>query len=605
MTHILFLTAALSFPLVMECWKNNALTQENLVIPNAELRIDHDFLQQQSKLFHQFPLPEIRSRMAKELQQIHDPAVAKHICGMIEKEKNPFVCDDLFQSLKRLFVKTGKNQYLPSAKWLKPYLQNESALVREAAFTLYMMTGDHNVQQILTFLQKEKIPFVLRNMTKILTKKNASLLPGKQLGEIYYISRNNPYRQAAIMELLAMQRENPDTDVILASAAKSSNPLLRAAVARGLANNLQENKLLPQLIQDTDPAVRLAAVATRDGISLSKKTIPPYHKKVILQKQFADPSPAIRAAAAESTKYYKGLDITADLVKLFADEDITVRKAACRALTLQKPSHLLRKEVVAIGNQMIPARREIAALFDNLKDISHAPDILRWLDESEDDIFTEEAITILGNLKYKKAANSMIARSSSVNPKIRTAAAVAFGKLNVAKTFPTLKKLYRDKNQDTADAAMSSMFQLKNKVFAQDFYHALKTRTLETEMIRTIACRAIAQLQLYQSTILPDLTILIEKACILIPMSPPMPDSFRVRISAMLLLKEELQRGNADAKTVFERNLNPTVAKDAEQDPTYDEFLRQLREAYSGNKVIGSPIEPMEATWTIFYNKGK
>ena len=124
-------------------------------------------------------------------------------------------------------------------------------------------------------------------------------------------------------------------------------------------------------------------------------------------------------------------------------------------------------------------------------------------------------------------------------------------------------------------------------------------------MIRTIACRAIAQLQLYQFSILPDLTSLIEKACILIPMSPPMPDSFRVRISAMLLLKEELQRGNADAKTVFERNLNPTVAKDAEQDHAYDEFLRQLREAYSGNKVIGSPIEPMEATWTIFYNKGK
>ena len=117
---------------------------------------------------------------------------------------------------------------------------------------------------------------------------------------------------------------------------------------------------------------------------------------------------------------------------------------------------------------------------------------------------------------------------------------------------------------------------------------------------RAIACRALLHYELKKKTI-ANLTKLILKPCIRIPMAPSQMDADHVRISALLLLREWARKGNPAAVKACSSIMDElNQAKDDSElrTPEFDEYRRQMEAVFQGKKVRPKEIKPIRLNFT-------
>ena len=105
----------------------------------------------------------------------------------------------------------------------------------------------------------------------------------------------------------------------------------------------------------------------------------------------------------------------------------------------------------------------------------------------------------------------------------------------------------------------------------------------------------------YIESQIANLTKLILKPCIRIPMAPSQMDADHVRISALLLLREWARKGNPAAVKACSSIMNElNQAKDDSElrTPEFDEYRRQMEAVFQGKKVQPKEIKPIRLNFT-------
>ena len=579
----LLLAAALCFPSAPDLWKAGPLTDEVMKIPSVPVFAPEQQLQAQVRLYRQLRSPIQRSRMAIEFSETNNPAAFLLLLRLLNAEKDSFVQDNILESLLRL-QRNGYGARMDETVLLR-YFKSASPAARSAAALLYLGNRQQpNPAPVLeAFGQETSIP-VLNRLLEALRPLAGKIASSQLTGLYEKTPAGNIGLRGLALELLAGQ-DNADGSALLQKALQDPSPLIRIHVARGLAANPKSgSKLLNDASLDQHPAVRLAAARIEK---------PDPARSAILEKLLSDPSPAVRAAAAQSLGT-AGTEAAAELlVKPLADAEIAVRRAASDALIRLKPAQSIHERVVNTGNTAPSARRQALAFLVGTNDQKQEETILRWIKESEDPLFLQEAAAALGILNCRHSGKTLIGLSSSKDEKIRTAAAVSMGQLKLPETFPTLAKLCRDRAIKVAEAAFMSMYQISDRSFVPEFERMTGRFTEDGANCRAIACRALTAFPL-KAKVIANLNKLITTACIRVPMTGPMPDTDHVRVSALMLLQEHARKGDSAARAAWQKNLTFLNQQKPDSELRSDdlaEYIRQLQAAEAGQPVKPKAIE--------------
>ncbi len=582
----LLLAAALCFPSAPDLWKGGPLTDEVLKLPTAPVFAPDRQLQAQVRLYRQLRSPFQRSRMAIEFTETNNPAAFRLLLDLLGSEKDSFVQDNILESLLRLQRK-GCGTRMDDNILIR-HFKAASPAARSAAALLYLGNRSRpDPGPVLEAFRKETSVSVLNRLLEALRPLAGKISPGRLAGLYENAPAGNIALRSLAAELLARQ-ENADGSGLLQRALRDPNPVIRMHAARGLAANPKAgSKLLVDASADRHPAVRLAAA----GIEK-----PDAARTAILAKLLSDRSSSVRAAAAKSLGT-AGTKAAAELlVKKLADSEIAVRCAASDALIQLKPDQDIHKKAVETGNSSPVSRRQALAFLVRTRDQGQEETILRWIKESDDPLFLEEAAAALGILNCRRSGKTLIGLGSSKEEKIRTAAAVSMGQLKLPETFPTLAKLCRDRAIKVAEAAFMSMYQISDRSFVPEFERMTGRFSEDGANCRAIACRALAAFPL-NAKVIANLNKLVTTACIRVPMTGPMPDADHVRISALLLLQEHARKGGAAAKAAYQKCLTALSREKSGSElfsEDLEEFLRQIKAAEAGQPVKPKTIDSVK-----------
>jgi|GEM_PF-2530807 len=604
MNLFLLATALVCFPPVMDLWNAGPLTEAVLRTPNPPPCASTAQLNAQVRIFRQLDSTPLRSRMALEFSNARNPEAFKILMKLLKTEKNPFVRDNILTALLNMkhqgFAVRGNDGLFAD------FLQSGSPLARAAAMELYLTCGTNpDPARILTSLGKEHSAMVLNRLIELLRPfaiKNRmvdSPVAGQsceaQIARLYDETPQGNILLRAFAAELAAQLPGADGSAVVEKALKDPSVVIRMQAARGLAANSDAVKAFAAAAQDEHPAVRLAAAR----IIVTKNGLPNPERVKVLISLLNDPVPAVRTAAAKSlgTASAEAADHLSDR---WNDPEIAVRRAVAKALIELKPSAAIHARAVETAEQNPICRRQVLEFLVQTGDRDHFPNILRWIGQSKDPLFLREAAAALGKLNCRTGDAALNRLADSKDPAIRQAAAVSMGQLKLPATFPTLIKLCRDREIKVAEAAFFAMFQIRDPSFLPEFERMTGRFTDDGANCRAIACRALIHYELKPRTI-ANLTKLILKPCIRIPMSPPQMDVDHVRISALLLLREWAGKGNPGAVRACSSIMNELDrAKDDSElrTPEFDEYRRQMEAAFQGKKVRPKEIEPPPLSFT-------
>ena len=582
----LLLAAVLCYPSAPDLWKGGPLTDEVMKLPSAPVFAPDQQLQAQVRLYRQLRSPFQRSRMAIEFSETNNPAAFPLLLNLLGSEKDSFVQDNILESLLRLQRK-GYGVRMDDNILIR-HFKAASPAARSTAVLLYL----GNRQQpdpgpVLEAFRKETSVPVLNRLLEALRPLAGKISPDLLSGLYENAPAGNIALRSLAAELLARQ-DNADGSALLPKILQDPNPVIRLHAARGLAANSKSgSKLLNDASLDKHPAVRLAAAWIEK---------PDAARTAILEKLLSDPSPAVRTAAAKSLGT-AGTKAAAELlIKSLADSEIAVRRAASDALIQLKPDQDIHKKAVETGNASPRSRRQALAFLVRTRDEGQEETIQRWIKESDDPLFLEEAAAALGILNCRRSGKALISLGNSKEEKIRTAAAVSMGQLKLPETFPTLAKLCRDRAIKVAEAAFMSMYQISDRSFVPEFERMTGRFSEDGANCRAIACRALTAFPL-SAKVISNLNKLITTACIRVPMTGPMPDADHVRVSALLLLQEHARKGNSAARAAYRKNLaflDQLKPESELRSEDLAEYIRQIQTAEAGQPVKPKQIDSVK-----------
>lgn len=595
----LILTQSLLYPSVTELYRQGkALTMETCAVPSMKVYADDAQLSRQKKIFEKMPSVSLRSDLARWFSRSRNAKSGPVLLELLAKEKNSFVRLDLVRSLQNL--KDEKVDYSLPADFASCFLQKEApAGFKAAAMTLYKsFYPQRSVKVIFKAVQEDMEPYLL-NTAYLLLKDNADQLPRADLIALYKKGKSQSYGgelHCFAASLLSRQKLSPEWNKELLRDLKSEHLLLAARIAEGTAQNPSAD---PELIRNSSwdgrEAVRLGAAKTK---SLTRE------KLEVLLHLCTDRSSFVREEALRSFgRELRSLDpqqretVLLTLLSGVKDPVKSVREASICSLTAFSLSAEEHSLLLSQAYSFAPAWEQIIYYARKKQLKSYAPAIAGMLDPLRKDvILLREALLSLGEMKYIPAVKQVMNLASSKDPSIRQACAFALGCFRQKISFPTLKKLLRDKEQKVAFEAAKAMFTIGGKDFTRDHLWLLRTRTSDRADQRAIALRSLAKEPLPASA-WKDLETLLLKECIVEPMSPPMPDACTVRISVLMLLHTKSLMKDPRAGALLSRalkELSRPGKDDGMEDPVFDEYFRQFRDFRAGKKVLPGKIKSME-----------
>lgn len=578
--------AGLFYPSVIGSWLNGPLTPAALSVPEAEKTVDEEQLKQQKKRFRRQTSPKIRARMAWELRNAGTPAAFRLLTRLLKNEQDRLVQEKLFRSL--LYLQQHGAAVPGGDSWLPEWFSARTPEIRSAAMVLYLTCAQNpDPVPVIQALYQEHSPQVLTPVGRILQPR-AMEISRSLLCNLYVCAEpGNIALRAFAIGLLARQ-SNPDTSILLRDAVQDSDPVIRIALAQGLAaHSAGPMELLKKTAADPLPAVRTVSAQLRN---------PDSGRENLLGYLLSDPEPQVRAAAAESLGTAGTLSAAAALTEQIADSMVRengrsgtaqVRNAVAKALESSTLSPEICTELTASADRVPEIRPLVIRLLLHFGRPSAAPTALRWLQGSEDVSLQKAAVSVILKTKYAPALPELVRLTDSADPEVRQIIAETLGLFRTETAVNALKKLSYDKNSAVADAAALAMYRSGNPVFLPEFRHALADRSPDGAVRRAIACRAVSALDAADKRILEDLETLAATPCIPQPEKGiAAPDTDFVRLSALLALLEAARNGNREAAKIYDRSMQLLKQLPAGlTSPAFREYLRQV-DAFARNQPV-------------------
>ena len=293
------------------------------------------------------PSPELRRDAARALVALSDPRAKRRLGWMLNDvdasvrsaalscfaalEPSPLlVAEAALQSSQEdvrvrgldILVKQGKGTEADAL--LTDSIEDESARVRSEAFRTLWAWHEREPLSPLDRTLTARFPDLrLRAVTELLSlakdAKSASATPARERLVKLIADRDHGVAKAAYEAVLELAGKD-DEATHLAGIA-SNHPLLRAQAAKDTVKASFERVRGPlsRLLEDTDPAVRIAAVEALDRVSTESGPI-----AVGLQSSFLD----LRVRAAELLAVRHEESLIDPMQALLADKDLLVRMPA-------------------------------------------------------------------------------------------------------------------------------------------------------------------------------------------------------------------------------------------------------------------------------------
>ncbi|OGV58629.1 MAG: hypothetical protein A2X49_04995 [Lentisphaerae bacterium GWF2_52_8] len=588
----LILLATVFFPLIAPIWEKGPLDAKNTLVPQALPRLDDRQLDELAAYFKQATDPRMRSSLAMDLANCNNPYGEKIACELLSGEKNDFVCEDLLSALNRM----RDTQGLPSANPLKVFFNHQSPRVRAYAAAVYLRkTGDGTA--LANMLAGEDSEFTTSFLLNELAKRPDSCPQDK------LISLLDPKiipKRAGAAYALALNSPDPDALAPLQKLLADQSTAVRAALARGLAERKKDggNKLLDSLSADTHPSVRaLAASAPANEV-----------REKFLLKLSADPDYEVRRAACTSLRHRNSDAAVNALIGRLGDESLLVRSAAEDSLAEIKPGKGAVEKISA-GIADPKSRDSAIRCLGLLKAEEHAPLIVSALEKAESAetiIRCADALALIG---YKPAASALSAKDAFPEASVRRAIAISLGKLGVKESYPSLEKLASDKDNEVVQGALQAMGIVGDPYFAPLLgKQALNFSMTTPPETRAAACWSLGRTGSNDASIINGMKDICSKE-VLSVMGQRMCDSDFVRASALFTLVELSRKNTAGAEEAFnamsEWLRNPPKDKFASVSDSLLDFLRQAELYKKGQKAEPAelPVSQLEPVMTKLKKK--
>ena len=277
------------------------------------------------------------------------------------------------------------------------------------------------------------------------------------VGALYY---EDPLVRIAAAEALGLL-EWPASIVPLGDAALSdSDPSVRQAAARALGKLKYQSSLefLKQVLRDIEPSVRKAAVealgelgfddavrallqvALFDGDEEVRqfaiqvlRQLDPEEAMEFLLTSLANPDSYIRRAAVDALWRFGGTDAFEPLLRTaLTDESPAVRREAVAALNELAPEMALAALLDAVDDPDLNTRKAAVEALGSLGNPEAFGPLLEIALTDDDGELRRQAIDVLDTLSADRTRDGLIAALGDADPRIRRAAAEAFGYLGLS-----------------------------------------------------------------------------------------------------------------------------------------------------------------------------
>lgn len=293
------------------------------------------------------------------------------------------------EALQKMAHSSPTEVFTTLKNWLE---RSEVALKAAAAFILGELAPDDNVPLLIPLLE-DFSPEVRREAALALGKSHYSEVPSLLVSLAH---DDEMVRKAALEGLAIFFKDGWGEDIF--ELAKTANSSIRAFVIEALASRPDEKvlSLLTSLLEDADSSIRSKAALLLGTVKLESKAI-----VGALIERLDDDVSEVKKAAALALGELGVAEAAPHLVSFLLQPDPALRIVALSAWPKVKD----RKRVEAIVNCLKKGGKEekIAAL-KALRSVGEgdlAPDLLVFLEEKDDEVFTETLRTLAAILKER------------------------------------------------------------------------------------------------------------------------------------------------------------------------------------------------------------
>lgn len=602
------------YPVIVEAWQKGILFSETAALPESSPVLEEKLLKKYSSLYKSLKDPALRKVLAFELRQSHSKSSFRMLTELLNKEEDFFCKSALLDSMRHLAEKGYGDKDFAEKSLLYLDLKNTESK-KNAAFLYFHLSALPAPEKVFSKLKGDGEEYLMRQFFPILIRyKNDAC---KKMAEDWR-NETDPARKAVGSGLSLLYCDGKEVKEELLKAALPSNPyLVRLYLAMGAAYK----KDLPpiffdHLFKDGDNGLMLAYLKSVRGNTIQKGCDEKIIRKLLSSEKQSISLQLAALEALEKAGERASTDICVDM--LTAKEPV-LRRAAVQALVKMVPEYAVRKKIIESAVKYPPARLEIARFFEIVRDEKFDDTIILFLENTGKNLdaklreieLEKSCIKILTKGKEAKVISSIIRKSSSPVVSVRECVAECLGSFPGRKSLGTLKKLLRDKEPAVVKAALSSITRLimqgkaDKKIAATVLGKELifQTGNLKFEFAeaRAGAIRAAALLFLTEKC-RKNLERLVEKECIVQPMTPPSLDADHVRVSCLLALYEAGKNGSKICKKSFERLLSAQIdkaGKDEYASEAWKEYLRQINLMQQNKKIIPGKTKPGEAVYSI------
>ena len=474
------------FPLLLPIWQERPLRQQDLSpgpYPYEPLGAQTVALQEEAlTAFH----TDFRALVASELGATGSERGGEVLLDTLPRQQDPDVIATMVTQLAHVPCEGNR---LRNA--LQPLLTHESTTVRRAATRAYGLLPNARVERLVSVATKESEPAIRMLAWEALSRPDLAPRVRRDIVDQAAESEIPAVRAAAVSALCA-HPSAAAKEGILRQTATNGPPPARRALA-GAVPRLEAEmafSLAQLLAEDRHPLVRGRLAEVLPEIEDQRVV-------EILLKLAEDPDPEVRRLSIENLGAFAVPESLRAIVAHYRDTANKVRAAAeASAIRLHDSIPVIDPTVTVLRERDPAARYRAYRVLEALRATDQAALIAARLRDEQKPANIAAAVDALGALGYVPSIRRIMERASHPSARVREAVADTLGLLDQEQSYPVLKNLAFDADQNVRYAAVVAIGRTGDgDTFASTLQTLLKNVSKFTSTDRRAACWAASRLR--------------------------------------------------------------------------------------------------------------
>ncbi len=252
----------------------------------------------------------------------------------------------------------------------------------------------------------------------------------------------------------------PAYDALYKLALFDDVPKVRGAAAEALGKIARE-RAVKQFIQEVQTN-SVALVREYSVDALMQQSLRDPQATVPLFQALRDENEKVRGRAGIALQFYKNKDLERLLLKSLSDPTDKAREWAPWLLGRMHSEAALVPLHALLADKSVDFRKFVVAALRDIKSKTSVGPLISVVEHDENDEVRMQAISCLGELGDKKAAQTVVAALDDENPEVRAYAAGAVGALGIEDAKPRLRELLKQGIAPEMLAALGALCQMKD-----------------------------------------------------------------------------------------------------------------------------------------------